>query len=104
MHLCFPSCCNIVASDGLVLVLYFMIEGKLACIRFPLWFIVVFNNALALVLEGKLEHASFLSWYDVLVDNEPIVVFSFMMHGNITCVIFPLQCNVVFGNALVRLL
>ena len=54
MHLCFPLQCNIVVGNGLVLVLSFTIEGKLAYITFLSRCNVVFGNTLVCVLYGKL--------------------------------------------------
>ena len=45
----------------------FTIEGKIACVRFPSWCNVVFGNALVLVPQGSLKGASFCSWCNVLL-------------------------------------
>ena len=50
MHLCFSLRCNIVVRNGLVLVLSFMIKGKLAYVTFLSRCNVVFGNTLVFVL------------------------------------------------------
>ena len=65
----------------------FIVEGKIACVRFPSRLNVAFSNALVLVPHGSLKGASFCSWCNVFLGNG-----------------FASQCNVIFGNALVDVL
>ena len=45
----------------------FTIEGKTSCVRFPSQCNVVFGNALVLLSQGSLKGASFCSWCNVFL-------------------------------------
>jgi hypothetical protein len=64
----------VVVGNGLVLVLFFMIESKLACVRFISWFNVILGNELVLVLYGKIACASFPSYCNVVVFGNALVL------------------------------
>ena len=78
----FPSRCNVVFF-GNALVISFMIEGKLACVRFPSWCIY---NGISLMLsfmtEGKLACTTFLSQCNVVFINAPMLVLEGKLVGS----------------------
>ena len=44
-------------------------EGKLACARFPPWWIDVVRDEIVLLQEGKLAYASFPPWWNDVVQD-----------------------------------
>jgi hypothetical protein len=64
----------VVVGNECVCVLSFTIERKLACVGFPSWCNNVFGNALMLILEGKIAGVSFPSWCNVFHGNAFLLV------------------------------